>query len=70
MDNLATEMLKEQKTNNKRTFIALIVTLLLWFTSVMVFVWYLNQYEYVDTTEVTSTASDVENTNINQNVGK
>lgn len=69
MDNLATEMLKEQKTNNKRTFIALIVTLLLWFTSIMVFVWYLNQYEYVDTTQ-TTTVEDTDNTNINQNIGE
>ena len=69
MDNLATEMLKDQKTNNKRTFIALIVTLLLWFTSIMVFVWYLNQYEYVDTTQ-TTTVDDTDNTNINQNIGE
>ena len=69
MDNLATEMLKEQKTNNKRTFIALIVTLLLWFTSDMVFVWYLNQYEYVDTTQ-TTTVEDTDNTNVNQNIGE
>lgn len=69
MDNLATEMLKEQKTNNKRTFIALIVTLLLWFTSDMVFVWYLNQYEYVDTTQ-TTTVEDTDNTNVNRNIGE
>ena len=69
MDNLATEMLKEQKTNHKRTFIALIVTLLLWFTSIMVFVWYLNQYEYVDTTQ-TTTVEDTDNTNVNQNIGE
>lgn len=70
VENFATEMLKEQKTNNKRMFFALIVTMILWFSSIGLFVWYINQYEYIDTTEVSSTASDVENTNINQEVGK
>lgn len=69
MDNFATEMLKEQKTNNKRMFFALIVTMILWFSSIGLFVWYINQYEYIDTT-VSTTAEDVDNTNINQQVGE
>ena len=39
---LASEMLSELKTNNKRLFIALIVVLALWFATIGVFFWYIS----------------------------
>lgn len=41
MENLATEILQELKQNAKRWFIAFIVTLLLWFATIGVFIWYI-----------------------------
>ena len=40
---LATEMLKELKANSKRWFISFLVVLVLWFATIGVFIWYLNQ---------------------------
>ena len=42
MENLATEILHELKANAKRWFIAFIITLLLWFTTIGIFIWYIS----------------------------
>lgn len=62
MDNetLATEMLREIKATSKRWFIAFIVTLCLWFATIIGFI----AYEYYTTPEDTVT---VENDDGNAN---
>lgn len=72
MDNLATEMLKELKANAKRWFIAFIVVLVLWFTTIGLFVWYINQpiEETTETTEYTQDANTGDNSSITQSIGE
>ena len=41
--NLATEMLHELKAQSKRWFISFIIVLVLWFATIGVFIWYINQ---------------------------
>ena len=41
-DSLATELLKELKNSSKRWFIAFLVTLVLWFATIGVFLWYIS----------------------------
>ena len=40
--SLATELLHEVKLSSRRWFIAFIVTLVLWFATIGVFVWYIS----------------------------
>jgi Sec-independent protein secretion pathway component TatC len=72
MDNLATEMLKELKSNAKRWFIAFIVALVLWFITIGLFVWYINQpiEETTETTEYTQDANTGDNSSITQSIGE
>ena len=71
MDNFATEMLKELKANAKRWFIAFIVALVLWFITIGLFVWYINQpiEETIETTEYTQDANTGDNSSITQKIG-
>ena len=41
--NLATEMLHELKQNSRRWFISFIIVLMLWFATIGIFIWYINQ---------------------------
>ena len=68
MDNLATEMLKELKSNAKRWFIAFIVALVLWFITIGLFVWYINQ-PVEETITYTQDAESSDNSSINQRIG-
>ena len=64
-DTLATEMLKEIKATSKRWFIAFIVTLCLWFATVVGFILY--EYYSLPVDEVTTTyeqESDNESKNL------
>lgn len=72
MDNLATEMLKELKANAKRWFIAFIVVLVLLFTTIGLFIWYINQpiEEVLETTEYTQDANTGDNSSIIQSIGE
>lgn len=63
-DTLAMELLKEQKTNTKRWFIAFLVVLGLWFTTIGGFIVYLSLPEEVATVE-----QQVENSHDNSLVG-
>ena len=45
-ENLAMELLKELKVQNKRLVLALFTVLALWALTIGGFVWYLNQYDY------------------------
>ena len=68
-NDLATEMLHEIKASAKRWFIAFIVTLSLWFATIIGFVC----YEYfslpVDETTITQDVNDVDSSDIKQVVG-
>lgn len=44
-ETLATEMLHELKASNKRLWISLIVVIILWFSTIIGFVLFINQYE-------------------------
>jgi hypothetical protein len=69
---LALEILKELKANSKRNFIAFVVVLILWFATIGVFIWYINQP--IDTVEDISYTQDAntegDNSNIDQNIGE
>ena len=41
-EKLATELLREIKMQSKRWFIAFITVLILWFTTIGVFIWYIS----------------------------
>lgn len=65
---MATEMLKTQKFIIKLLGIIIITVLVLWFTTIGIFVWYLNQYDFTTTNDanLTQDVSDNDNTNISQ----
>lgn len=66
---LATDMLKTQKFIIKLLGILNIITLLLWFATGGLFIWYLNQYDFIteDETHLVQDIDDVDNTgNISQ----
>ena len=51
-NSLAMELLEDYKKANKRMFIALIIVLFMWFTTIGYLVYILNDIEKVTTTEV------------------
>lgn len=65
---MATEMLKTQKFIIKLLGIIIITVLVLWFTTIGIFVWYLNQYDFTTNNDanLTQDISDNDNTNISQ----
>lgn len=69
MDNetLATEMLREIKATSKRWFIAFIVTLCLWFATIIGFMWYITLP--VEDVTYTQTVDDIDESEITQNIG-
>ena len=70
-DTLATEMLKELKAQSKRWFISFIIVVLLWFTTIGVFVWYINQpIEEIETTTTQDADTEGDNSSINQYMGE
>lgn len=67
---LATDMLKTQKFVIKLLGILNIITLLLWFSTGGLFIWYLNKYDFTteDETHLVQDIDGVDNTgNISQN---
>ena len=48
INGLAIELLKEVKVQTKRWMIAFFTVLVLWFATIGGFVWYLNQYDFVN----------------------
>ena len=68
---LATEMLREIKAQTKRWFIISIILLVLWFTTIGLFVWYIYQpIEEVETTTTQDADTEGDNSPINQNIGE
>lgn len=69
--NLATEMLHELKQNSRRWFISFIIVLMLWFATIGVFIWYINQpIEEVETTTTQDADTEGDNSPINQHIGE
>ena len=71
MDNeaLATELLKEVKATSKRWFIAFIVTLSLWFATIIGFVLYEYYTLPTEETSIEQDMEDIDGDNIKQIVG-
>ena len=68
MDNFATEMLKELKTNTKRWFIISIVELVIILSISGMFIYYINQP--LETITYTQEADSQDNSVINQKIGE
>lgn len=70
-ETLATEMLKELKANSKRWFVSFITVLVLWFATIGIFVWYINQpIEEATTTYTQDADTEGDNASINQSIGE
>lgn len=44
--SFAWELIANSRKDSKRWFIALLVVLSMWFATIGVFIWYINQYDY------------------------
>lgn len=51
INNLAMDLLKDYKLNFKRIFALLVTVLFLWMATIVGFVWYLNQYDFISYTQ-------------------
>ena len=70
-ENLATEMLHELKHNSRRWFISFIIVLMLWFATIGIFIWYINQpIEEIETTTTQDADTEGNNSPINQHIGE
>ena len=65
---LATEMLKTQKFVIKSLIVPLVIVILSWLTTCLVFVWYLNQYDFTNSSESTLELTNQDNDNSDINV--
>lgn len=65
---LATEMLKTQKFVIKSLIVPLVIVILSWLTTCLVFVWYLNQYDFTNSSESTVELTNQDNDNGDINV--
>ena len=63
---LAMELLTDLKATNKRQFIVIITILVLWFSTVCLFVWYINQFDYY--TDTSQEMTDIDNSTVNQRI--
>lgn len=64
-ESFAMELLRDSSKRNKRTFIALLIVIFLWFITILSFVWFINQFDYVS--EYTSTTDNGGNACIGDN---
>lgn len=64
-ESLALELLRDSSKRNKRTFIVLLVVIFLWFTTIVGFVWYINQFDFIS--EYTNTTDNGGNACIGDN---
>ena len=58
--SLAYELIQDARKQNKRTFVLLIIVLVLWFSTIFGFIWYINQFDYATET-TTLDGSDTNN---------
>lgn len=66
-ESLAMELLRDSSKRNKRTFAVLLVVIFLWFATIVSFVYYINQFDFV--TETTQEMNDIDNSTANQTIG-
>ena len=64
-ESLALELLKDSSKRNKRTFTVLLVVIFLWFATIVGFVWYINQFDFIS--EYTNTTDNGGNACIGDN---
>ena len=71
MDNetLATEMMREIRATSKRWFIAFIITLCLWFATIIGFVLYEYYTLPVEETSYEQTVEDIDSSDVKQIIG-
>ena len=70
-ETLASEMLRELKANSKRWFISFIIVLVLWFSTIGIFIWYINQpIEATETIYTQDADTRGDDSPINQNLGE
>lgn len=60
INSLAMDLLQDYKLNFKRVFALLIIVLILWAATIVGFVWYLNQYDFVSSIESTAVYSIID----------
>lgn len=64
-ESLALELLRDSSKRNKRTFTVLLVVIFLWFATIVGFVWYINQFDFIS--EYTNTTDNGGNACIGDN---
>lgn len=62
--SFAMNILEDYKRNNKRMFIVLIITLIMWFATIGYLVYILNDTGYIETTQDIQDVETIENSNI------
>lgn len=67
-ESLAMELLKDSSKRNKRTFTVLLVVIFLWFSTIVSFIWYINQFDFV--TETTQEMNNIDNSTTTQSIGE
>lgn len=68
-ETLATEMIREIRASSKRWFIAFIVTLCLWFATIIGFVLYEYYSLPVEETSYEQSVDDIQDSEVNQTIG-
>lgn len=64
-ESLALELLRDSSKRNKRTFAVLLIVIFLWFATIVGFVWYINQFDFIS--EYTNTTDNGGNDCIGDN---
>ena len=64
-ESLVLELLRDSSKRNKRTFTVLLVVIFLWFATIVGFVWYINQFDFIS--EYTNTTDNGGNACIGDN---
>lgn len=65
---LAMELLTDFKQECKRKSATIIVVLLLWFSTICIFMWYINQFDYY--TETSQEMTDINDNTANQRINE
>lgn len=65
---LAMELLTDFKQECKRKSTTIIVVLLLWFSTICIFMWYINQFDYY--TETSQEMTDINDSTANQRINE
>lgn len=64
-ESLVLELLRDSSKRNKRTFTVLLVVIFLWFATIVGFMWYINQFDFIS--EYTNTTDNGGNACIGDN---